>query len=778
MAKQPRYNLERPIAALGAVGILLLAGCGGPDLGSGSNSGTFGQGLQGNYSGAGGSGFNRNGTTSSTTRGRGTYPKIEASFELNDIQGNPFDYNDNDVMVTFQGSDNRSVRVPAFYDGGKTWRVRYTPEVSGRLSIAKVQNNGHDIQPDKLDRKEFDVNGTPQAGFVRHDGKDKSKFAFDNGNSYYPLGHNVAWGTDQPIEVKIAQVAEPPKDTKKDDKQDTKQDSKPKEATPAPTPNTRAADYAAIFDKMNKAGENWSRVWATNFDNKNLDWPKNKKAQIGQLDLDVAKRWDGIVEAAERDSIYFQMVLQHHGQYSTRVDPMWAENPWNSKNGGFMSNPDEFFSGTRAVALTKAKYRYMIARWGYSPNIMAWELFNEVENTDAVYHKHQDEVAAWHTAMTAFFRQQDPYKHLVTSSSGTDVAMLGRDLDFYQPHQYPANALATVSDLDLRKLDRPLFYGEIGPSDTGADPVNFLHTALWGSALSESGGAAQYWYWEKVEKDNLYDQFKSTADFVRQSGMLSKRGLLFTAAGVETTEKAPLVLSPGAGYGAAKQTEFTVLPSGLVEGLGSMPAYLQGTAHHEMFPSATFKTTYPSAGTFTVAIGQVSKNGAHVVVSVDGTQAAEKTFATADKDTAANATLEAKVPAGPHTVKIENTGADWATIKTMTLSPYAPSIGTVGKSGKTYAALWLYNRLADGTGKASAEVKGKVTVPGMQAGAYKVTWWDTAAGKPLNEATATADSTGLTVETPSISRDMAVFITRANDKTASKPSTSKKKKGL
>jgi hypothetical protein len=97
----------------------------------------------------------------------------------------------------------------------------------------------------------------------------------------------------------------------------------------------------------------------------------------------VARRWDTIVEAADKNGIFFPDGLQHHGQYSTRTNPNWGENPWNAANGGFLAKPEDFFTDARAKALTKAKYRYIIARWGYSPSILAWELFNEVQYTDA-----------------------------------------------------------------------------------------------------------------------------------------------------------------------------------------------------------------------------------------------------------------------------------------------------------------------------------------------------------------------------------------------------------
>jgi len=97
------------------------------------------------------------------------------------------------------------------------------------------------------------------------------------------------------------------------------------------------------------------------WDGKNLDWPK--PGPFGQLNLSVAQKWDAIVSAAEQSGVFFQMTLQHHGQYSSSVDPQWNANPYNTANGGFLTNPAQFFTNVTAKALTKRKLRYAVARW-------------------------------------------------------------------------------------------------------------------------------------------------------------------------------------------------------------------------------------------------------------------------------------------------------------------------------------------------------------------------------------------------------------------------------
>ena len=294
------------------------------------------------------------------------YPRLEASFSITNLATDPWDYTVTDVRVQITQPDSSTVSLPAFYDGGTTWRVRHTPMLAGLYQVTGITLNGSPLAVSNLQPSSWTVSGaTTSPGYVRVDPANTNKFITSNGRRHYPLGHNVAWWTN----------------------------------------NTQ---LAGIMSKLGGARENWSRIWMTHFyDSLNLEWPK--VGSLGQYSLPVAQKWDAIVSAAEQSGVFFQMTLQHHGQYSTTVNPNWNENPYNTANGGFLSSAAQFFTNATATAYTKRKYRYIVARWGYSPAIMGWELFNEVQFTDAGQNGQWANVAAWHSEMAAFIRAQDPY---------------------------------------------------------------------------------------------------------------------------------------------------------------------------------------------------------------------------------------------------------------------------------------------------------------------------------------------------------------------------------
>lgn len=376
--------------------------------------------------------------------------------------------------------DGAIITLPVYYDGNEIWRVRHTPQVEGIHRVTSLLEGpdaesslavqGATVEPD-----EFFAEGKPSRGFLRRNPHSTQRFQYEDGTPYFPIGFNLGWAAID--------------------------------------------DYPVIFGKMESSGLNWSRVWMNHWASMTLDWVMGRQLEPWELDLDVARKWDRIILAAEENNIAIQLVFQSHGQFSTTVNPVWQEHPWNIENGGWLQHPEEFFTDEKARELTKAKYRYIVARWGYSTAIMAWELFNEVEFTDgyvgrellgiwkniethgianletgrliaALYERLETEnpgearfrmeqfgnnlksmlggnqqladyglgrhrVAQWHREMADYIRSIDPYKHMITTSSLPIESSTWESMDFYQAHIYRREMV-----LPLARL--PQSYDSIG----------------------------------------------------------------------------------------------------------------------------------------------------------------------------------------------------------------------------------------------------------------------------------------------------------------------------
>ncbi|MCS6775442.1 MAG: DUF5060 domain-containing protein [Chloroherpetonaceae bacterium] len=743
-----RMKCQRMLLATwlaGAAGVL--PGCGG-----GQDFGNFQRSLGGDigagYSTSLSARYGGDGNRAGTGVVRGTYPRIETAFRIEKLPGDPFDYERVRVIVTLRKPDGSTVDVPAFFDGDTTWRMRYTPSAPGKYSVVNIRLNQETGMASDPEPREWDVRGTPAPGFVRIDPGDRSRFVFDNGERFYPLGHNVAWESNE-----VPRIPE-------------------------------------IFARMQEAGENWSRVWTTHWDGKNLDWragARDPKRPVGQIDLEVARRWDAIVEAAEKHGIYFQMVLQHHGQYSTEVNPNWAENPYNAAQGGFLRNPMGFFTDSQARALTKRKLYYILARWGYSPSIMAFELFNEVESTDAGRARRWEEIALWHREMALFLRQHDLYRHLLTTSAHPALAEdnpIWETVDFLQTHTYAPDTVTAMRipvPAAQKKSTRPHFIGEFGSADLKDPEGVTLHRGLWASLMYSPSGAAQYWDWVNIERNRLYDRLRAAATFVKASGLASQGSLTTGVLQVEASGRAALRLAPAGGWKKAGAHTFVVEPDGFPEGFEHFPSYLQGRSKREMMPEPlTLRVHFAQPGSVVVTIGQVAKRGARVVLQVDG-QRVERSYPPAEKDyepEPENATLRAEVPAGTHTITLRGEGEDWVLLREIALVNYAPVLATLARSGRDFCVAWIYHRdridLSREAVAALPEVKGRVALPELQSGRYRIAWWDTWAGVPLRSTEVEVPRRAQTVwlETPLFRRDIALCVTKTLRTAAKKNSAS------
>lgn len=653
---------------------------------------------------------------------------VELSFDLQGLAGNPFDYRENDVQVSVRCPDGRTQRIPAFYDGGTTWRVRYTPTQPGKHEWYRITRNGDEIAPVSPIERGFEVGGAPSPGFVRVSSRDRTRFAFDSGSPFYPVGHNMAWG-----------------------------------------------DVPAMVHDAGAEGLNWGRVWMTHWNHANLDWVMDVKNQPGKLDLDVAKWWDKVISEAGKSGVYLQVVLQHHGQYSTRTNPNWGENPWNAKLGGFLSAPEDFFTNRRARDLTRSKYRYIVARWGYSPAVMAWELFNEVEWTDQVG-KGDGPIADWHREMASFLREHDPNRHLVTSSSRLASQWGWEVMDYLQPHAYPTDPLPVFEAQDGSKIDKPLFFGEIGPGQALLeDDGRFLHRALWGSLMSGSAGAAQYWAWDVIGKRKLLPAYRPVIGFLKQSGLVLRNPSPSAPLTIETSARGTAHLAPGGGWAKASKTSFTLDQSGRARGFEAFPSFLQGDAHREMTPWLEFQVDLPVAAEMTVGFTQVARAGASVVASVDGVEVATKSFVAAKQDQATSEALRVPLPAGKHAVRVANRGADWLVLGGIDIGPYGPSLRVIGRSSRDYVTGWVTGRPGS-TSPADA----RILAAGLDPGRYAITWWNTVEGKEM--ATDAADVVGkspLTISVPAGVMEAAFYAVRKPGAASvgAKPSSQRRRGG-
>ena len=205
----------------------------------------------------------------------------------------------------------------------------------------------------------------------------------------------------------------------------------------------------------------------------------------------------------------------------------WSKCVYNIANGGFLSQPQEFFTDPRAIAYFKQRLQYLLARYSWSPHVLQWELFNEVDLTDnfnATQHR------GWAADMCEYIRAMDNYTHLITTSfSHNDPQPYAEVfslpcLSHTTTHTYPGNLTTDMAENTAAfgnnrsaLFRKPTYVSETGikpgSHSLEADPTGLsLQHMLWGGVTSTAAGTGMTWWWDLwVRPADLYSKFVGVA---------------------------------------------------------------------------------------------------------------------------------------------------------------------------------------------------------------------------------------------------------------------------
>jgi hypothetical protein len=663
-------------------------------------------------------------------------------FRLPPDQRDPFV---RDIWAEVVTPSQKTLRLPAFFTGSGQFAVRARAEEAGEYHLGRItettEGRSGELAAKLAGRDNTYVRKVEGRPAVQSAAGAPPRLVLSNGTSYTPIGANLAWASTGRVEFHL-----------------------------------RALKAFA------GAGLNWTRIWMVHWSGLNLDWlPEDmgKSPPPGIFDLRVATDWDKIVSLAEDKGIYLQIVLQHHGQYSAGTDSAWKDNPWSAANpGGFLHSPAEFFTSPVAKGLTALKYRYIVARWGWSPAVLAWELFNEVHWVDAMNRDHDEAaVAQWHSEMAAYLRSIDPYHHLITTSTENLRSPIYAEMDYFQPHIYAANVLAGVRQFDPApdRLDRPVFYGEIGDDKMPFTPEEkssgvAIVPPVWASLMGKGRYPAQPWLGERLLEKGRLGELGAVARLLAATGLGGREGLTPFSAAVESSVRVPLVLPGCQVWPRRPAPEITVPLDGRepIE-FADVPRIYVGSPNSlaEGYPGrATYHLDFPRPVTLRLHIADTGAGGAAIRVSLDGRTLAEKSWPARPANSSGQAgsdpaELSFPVTAGAHTVVVENPGGpDWFDLAGIDLGLDTSVLAAVGKCSSDFLVLWVWHRTGVFALDPPAAVSGTVVLDEVPAGIWHVTWWDTLKGVPATPATIDHPGGRLRLGTPPISRHAAVVLTR------------------
>ncbi|MGX7688000.1 PKD domain-containing protein [Flectobacillus roseus] len=432
-----------------------------------------------------------------------TNQKIEAELVSLKDYTNPYNPDEVTVDAVVTRPDGSKQTVPCFYwikgyyknsqwrvdSTQQAWRWRYA---SNQIGLHQVVFTLKDAQGQKSTFPYiFTVKSSSQKGIIQRDSDSRQHYRHQTGEPYFPLGINVAWDSQ--------------------------------------------TNYFTIFENLANAGANFVRYWQVPFNRQALEWKNDGyTGGLGKYSQQAAAMQDSILSHAEKRDIRLQLTLLQHGMFSENVNSNWSDNPYNVALGGPLNKAEEFFYNATAKQQIKKLFRYNIARWGYSSNVYAWELFNEVQFTGN--HPNQSAtwktgVLTWHDEMSQYIKSIDPFNHVVTTSAD-DRQCVAMDkfvgLDNVQYHLYNTNLLPVQNQQDkyfketLTKTG--IINGEYGLDVNTADvPFDTQRIAIWTGILSRVPHLM--WLWDNYKSADWANLFAIPAKFLQSKDFVKEKNL-------------------------------------------------------------------------------------------------------------------------------------------------------------------------------------------------------------------------------------------------------------
>ncbi len=673
--------------------------------------------------------------------------KIKSQFN------NPFDVNEIQIHLILVTPSGKKIVQPGFFDGYQgglsVWRVRFTPCEVGRYSYQlKIQTAKYT----KITKSfSFESRPSHRDGLIRRNPNSDYTFQFDSGRLFRGFGENVCW----------------------------------------------ADDYEYYFKKLSDIGCNFVRIWMCPW-NLYLEW---NDPGLGRYHLANAARLDSVLAMAARYKIYIMLCFDYHGVIQLEEgyfkEKKWDENPYNQLNGGPCAAEADFFSDPTAKRYYKNRLNYIVARYAFSPQVLAWEFWNEVDLTAG----RPADVVAWHREMAAYLREIDPYDHLITTSFAHgeyDGIWQIPEIDFTQTHLYNrpnfAALIPAIIDRYRSTYGKPHVVGEFGSDYRGAqatrenDPQNVgLHNGLWAGLFAPTPISPLTWWWDElIDADDLYFHFQAITRFAL--GPATGAGPIeqLKLADIEIPNAvAPshdsLLIFPAIGWTKSLVSCFEISHDGTISDRDQVPAYLFGNSKPEMKQPVDFKITYKSNGSFSVHVDEVSDFGL-LKIYLDGKLALEQSLPLGSGDGpwersewkpeinmfqgVYNRAYGIDVPAGEHTIRVDNDGRDWIRIKTYRFENSGLNVGdkikVVGIAQDSVFYFWLRHEryqwqfARNMTLEPVPETHLDLIHPLLVSGSYRVEWWEPYSGTIMVQKSILVDQPNqLTINIPAFKNDIA-----------------------
>lgn len=666
---------------------------------------------------------------------------------------NPYDPHEIEVIGLFTAPSGRRLEMPAFFQEGfdpvfrvatrqSGWRLSFLPQESGRykLSVYMRIDAG---RWEKTGEGEFESIKSDFAGLPKPASPPTGYFMFPYGDDFFPVGINYGWGDSGNPEIYLEQL-----------------------------------------DRLADEGADMIRLWLA-------PWWINLEPNAGRYDQRAAALLDAIIERCELNGIYVIICVEQHSAFWDRenLHNYWSEHPYNARLGGPCHTRGEFFTNPLAMQMTENKLRYIVARWGASPNVFVWELFNEVEYFPFDQGNLQRNISAvldWHRRMARSLRKNDPYGRIISTSADEDLQkslLLEGLIDIIQLHIYddddPLEMLIKIMSEATRNYGAPVLAGEYGPREP-VDTVPALARGTWASMFTGGAGAGLYWWhWGDVLEQNRlpFNDIKRFAEGIRWNEERFRHVYVDVFSNRNEADKLfeDVLIEPSLNFGGVGKT-CVVRRNGAIVNADGIPQYLLAPNQRERRSPLIIDVNYPFDSYIAINVDAVSDRG-ELVYSIDGRRVDTVDLPTGpDNENAKKSRwiedwgvhqdvydreYVFQVSAGRRRLKIENRGSGWVRIDKIRLANYLErepvNHQALALAGRNNTLVYIARMSNDEANTADALT---ARVEDAPAGDYRIEWYDCRTGKVLETGTMSVSETHLIVDVPEFDKHIAARLKR------------------
>ncbi len=481
---------------------------------------------------------------------------------------NPYDPDEFSLDAEITRPDGTQVRLPGFHalpmvnrdrgdaemvepNGAGTFRVRFRPSQPGSHGVRLIARWGGG-KPTTTVLPALVVEGKPWNGWVRVDREDP-RFLSVDGRFHWPIGLNIRSVNDARGRDKLGSKL---------------------------TPDRGSLSYAAYLARLAAGGGDTAEIWMSSW-NLALEWRADWPGYQGRGFVNEANAWrlDRILDAAWRDGVRINLVIDNHGKGSSGTDREWQHNPWNRALGGPINQASGLFSDPAALAGQDRLRRYIAGRWADHPAVLAWKLWSEVKLTDG---GKGGLSADWHAQAAKRWAELDAYGHPVTTHWQGDyrvvepataqlpgLTMLCIDAYISRKNKSPG---VQITDLiadsihdparGLAQYGKPVLVTEYGGSSSGCPEPQMIAahaSAPWAALVSGHAGSPMLWWFEWVDQGQRWAPFAAIRAFLIGEDLRHAKGrsVLVAATASGTTLWSRAWVRPGRILGYCCDSDWT-----------------------------------------------------------------------------------------------------------------------------------------------------------------------------------------------------------------------------